>query len=208
MDGTNHCVTQAVPMVSHIVCSTVHTLGTIRMCGQAFLFRIWSKIVCLQWFMAWLIYYGVVFAAPGLQRIFSELCQDLASNFSIVFKNLCLSFLHFLPAQDAWLWQEDAWHSRRKQPVCASVHMHTHSKEIPSLGTLSTGSWRLPVSNRSTQQMLAGCSHKALCNASQQLYALAPFFFTAFSLYTVCRKGWLWQDSHLSCAIDVLFHHS
>lgn len=56
--------------------------------------------------------------------------------------------------------------------------------------------------------MLAGCSHKALCNASQQLYALAPFFFTAFSLYTVCRKGWLWQDSRLSCAIDVLFHHS
>lgn len=55
--------------------------------------------------MAWLIYYGVMIAAPVLQRFFSEMCKDLASNFSFVFKKsyLYFSFLLFLPAEDAWL---------------------------------------------------------------------------------------------------------
>lgn len=72
--------------------------------------------------MVWLI------AAPILQRFLSEMCQDLAADFSFVFlKNLPPFQLH-------------AWHSARKQCVCASVHVHVHTKEISSLRTFSTGS--------------------------------------------------------------------
>lgn len=106
-------------------------------------------------------------AVPVLQRFLSEMCQDLAPNFSFVFKKnyLYIGFLHFLPAEDVWLWQENAWRSARKQRVCASVHMDIYTEEISSLGTFSAGPRRL-FSNWSTLQTLslalAGHSHKEL----------------------------------------------
>lgn len=192
MDGTNHGVTPAVPMVSHTICSTVHILGCIRVCGQAFLFRIWSRIVCLQSFIARLIYYGIADCCPHSPKVFVRDVSGLDTRFFFCFKKTYLhfSFVCFLPAEDAWLWQENASHSASKQCVRASVHMHVHTKEISSLGTFSTGPRRL-FSSQAHCRLFSLHWLDAIvrdCNASQPLCAPVSVFLTGFSLSNICRK--------------------
>lgn len=69
-------------------------------------------------------------AAPVLQRFLSEMCQDLAQNLSFVLiKTISTSLCAlFLPAEDAWLWQRNAWQWQKAVFVSVSTCVDVHKK--------------------------------------------------------------------------------
>lgn len=150
----------------------------------------------------------LLIAAPILQRLLSEMCQDLAPDFSFVLKKTtstsvsCASYQGMMPGRGML-------NTVLGSSVCVEACICVYVQKKCLLWEHS------PQAHGDFLQIGAYCRFFALCcldavvrdcNASQQLHAPVSSFFTGFSLSNICRKGQAQHESSDSSAIiDVLF---